>query len=115
VGDGMTWTPSGLFQRLTNAENPESPKAAVLITSAWTLAGVAAALGAACAIRIIIKGDVGSGAVSALVAACVPLAGLAGWHSQQDPKIGLAGSVSPGGVSPGIEPGGCARAEKAGG
>ena len=30
-------------------------------------------------------------------------------------KIGLAGSVSPGGVSPGIEPGGCARAEKAGG
>jgi len=30
-------------------------------------------------------------------------------------KIGLAGSISPGGVSPGIEPGGCARAEKAGG
>lgn len=67
------------------ADQPESPKALVLWQSAAGLLVCTLAIGLACAVRIIWKGDVGSGSVAALGAVAVPLAGLAGFHRVQDP------------------------------
>lgn len=76
---------SGLFQKLISAESPESPKAAVLLTSCWTLCLIAGSLGAACSIRILAKGEIGMGAAGLLFSICTLVAGLAGFHRQSDP------------------------------
>lgn len=82
----MTWIPSGLFQRLINAENPESPKAAVLIIACLSLCLIVGSIGLGCSIRIFRAGDLGTGAVTALLGALGVLAGLAGFHKIEDPS-----------------------------
>ena len=78
-------TDCGLFQKLIRSDKPESPKALVLYQSASILGLSALALAATSSIHIYKHGDIGQGAVAALVGVMLPLAGLAGFHRQSDP------------------------------
>ena len=75
----MTECPSaGLFRRLIRTDYPESTKRAQVIVATVTLAIVAIGIGGSIVARIVIAGDVGTGAVSSFLAATGPLAILAG-------------------------------------
>lgn len=70
---------------LLSSKSPESPKALVLWQSAAVLALVFGACGMAAAIRILLKGDVATGAVALILGLAVTVGGLAGFHRQDDP------------------------------
>jgi hypothetical protein len=91
----MTWTTNGLFQRLLSAGSPESPKALILLQSGTGMLLIALTLTVVSAIRICRAGDLGSGAVTALLGSLGFLAGLAGFHRQADP-VAVEAAPSPG-------------------
>lgn len=84
--DGIPKIP-GLITRLIHSDFKESTKRWVLIASAIVLMVGFEAIAIACAVRIIWKGDVGSGAVAALVCVSGPLAILAGasYRKKEEP------------------------------
>lgn len=65
------------------SDQPESAKLLVHYRTSKTLSSMGLMLGAAIAIRIVWKGDVGPGVGVVLGAVAVPLAGLAGWSQNQ--------------------------------
>ena len=79
----------GLLTRLIRQDLPEDPKRLVLLASAAGLILGFLFLAVPAAIRILKTGDLGGGAVGALLGTSGPLAGLAGWaHKKPDDAIG---------------------------
>ena len=82
----------GWISRLIRLDFPEDPKRLQLLLSVTCLVLGFLALAVPCAVRIWRTGDLGGGAVAALLGASGPLAGLAGWaHGKPD------GPTPPGG------------------
>jgi uncharacterized membrane protein len=78
----------GFLSRLVRTDYPEDPKRLVLILAALGLIGGFLALAIPAALRIYRTGDLGGGAVAALIGAGGPLAGLAGYaHKKPDDPI----------------------------
>lgn len=78
--------PKGLPEWLKpylRSDQPESARLLVLYRSSRALYAMGLMLGAAIAVRIVWKGDVGPGVGVVLGAVAVPLAGLAGWSQTQ--------------------------------
>ena len=69
------------------SDHPDSAKMLTLYQSATGLLGVALLMGGACAVRILWKGDLGTGAVAGLAAVIVPLAGVAGWANAKPEAV----------------------------
>jgi len=70
--------PPSLFSRLIRPLSGASTKRAVTIWATWTLATAALGIGGSISYRIIVAGDVGSGAVAAFLGAVGGLTALAG-------------------------------------
>lgn len=68
----------GWFIRLIRLDYPEAPKLVALVLSVGALILGFLALVVPCAVRIYRTGDLGTGAVAAVVAISAPLAVLAG-------------------------------------
>ena len=80
-----TQTHMGFLSRLIRVDCSEDPKRFVLIVSACGLVLGLLVLAVPAGIQIYKHGDLGGGAVGALIAATGPLAGLAGFaHKKPD-------------------------------
>ena len=75
----------GLVLRLIRQDCPEDPKRLILLASAFSLIFGFLLLVVTSAYRVCREGDLGGGAVGALVGAAGPLAVLAGYaHAKKD-------------------------------
>lgn len=75
----------GLLIRLIRQDCPEDPKRLILLTSAFSLVFGFLLLVITAAYQICREGDLGGGAVGALLGAAGPLAALAGYaHGKRD-------------------------------
>ena len=84
----------GFLSRLIRQDTPEDPKRLVLILSALGLIVGFLVLAVPAAVKIYQTGDLGGGAVAALLGASGPLAGLAGFaHKKPDETGGANGAV----------------------
>jgi hypothetical protein len=99
----MTWI-RAYVESLTRSDRPEQTPWAVVLCASAALILILAAVGLSCALRIVLHGDLGPGAVTAFGLALTAVT----THLIHSNRIGAAASVAPGVTSTVENLSGCA-------
>lgn len=99
----MAWLKS-YIESLTRSDRPEQTPWAVVLCASAALILILAAVGLSCALRIVLHGDLGPGAVTAFGLALTAVT----THLIHSNRIGAAASVAPGVTSTVENLSGCA-------